>query len=81
MVRLTDVFRQAATSRGIVDANHRVDGGRMPETAPTEAQSDFHGVESPGPEASVARVLAPVRDRIPAAFGPDPVRDVQVLAP
>jgi len=33
------------------------------------------------PEDAVRRLLAVVRDRVPARFGLDPVRDVQVLCP
>ncbi len=35
----------------------------------------------PEPEDGVRRLLAVVRERIPARFGLDPVRDVQVLCP
>jgi len=41
VVRLTEVFRQAATSRVIVNA-HRINAGQMPEATPTGAErSDF----------------------------------------
>ncbi len=80
VVRLTEVFRQAASSRVITNA-HRINAGQMPEAAPAGASSDFHIVDAANPEQAVARVLAVVRDRIPAAFGLDPVRDVQVLCP
>ena len=33
------------------------------------------------PEIAAAKILAVVRDRIPKAFGLDPVRDIQVLCP
>ncbi len=80
VVRLTEVFRQAATSRVIVNA-HRINHGQMPEAAPAGTQSDFHLVDAADPEQAVAKVLAVVRDRIPRAFGLDPIRDVQVLCP
>ena len=80
VVRLTEVFRQAATSRVIVNA-HRINRGQMPEAAPAGITADFHIVEAAGPEQAVAKVLAVVRNRIPAAFGLDPIRDVQVLCP
>ena len=80
VVRLTEVFRQASTSRVIVNA-HRINHGQMPEAAPAGAGSDFHLVDAADPEQAVAKVLTVVRDRIPRAFGLDPIRDVQVLCP
>ena len=52
----------------------------MPEAAPAGAEpSDFYVVDAAEPEVAVAKVLAVVRNRIPRAFGLDPVRDIQVL--
>ena len=79
VVRLTEVFRQAAQSQVIVNA-HRINRGQLPELAATEG-ADFFFVEANEPEDAVRRLLAVVRDRIPARFGLDPVRDVQVLCP
>ncbi len=79
VVRLTEVFRQAAQSRIITNA-HRINQGHMLElTAPDG--SDFYFVEAAEPEDAVRKLLAVVRDRVPARFGLDPVRDVQVLCP
>ena len=79
VVRLTEVFRQAAQSRIITNA-HRINQGHMPElTAPDG--SDFYFVEANEPEDATRKLLAVVRDRVPARFGLDPVRDVQVLCP
>jgi len=79
VVRLTEVFRQAAASRIIVNA-HRINQGLMPEWAQDPA-SDFHFVECVDAEDGVAKILQIVRDRIPARYGLDPIRDVQVLCP
>jgi len=35
-------------------------------------------VATDGPEAALARILALVKARIPARFGLDPIRDIQV---
>ena len=79
VVRLTEVFRQAAQSRIITNA-HRINQGQMPElTAPDG--SDFYFVEAAEPEDALRKLLAVVRDRVPVRFGLDPVRDVQVLCP
>lgn len=79
VVRLTEVFRQAAQSRIITNA-HRINEGRMPELSAEEG-SDFYFVEAAEPEIGLRKLLAVVKDRIPARFGLDPVRDVQVLCP
>jgi exodeoxyribonuclease V alpha subunit len=79
VVRLTEVFRQAATSRVIVNA-HRINRGQMPELDAVQG-SDFFFVDAVDPEEGVRRLLGVVRDRIPARFGLDPIRDVQVLCP
>ena len=80
VVRLTEVFRQAAKSRIIVNA-HRINAGAVPELDPPEAISDFYFVPADDPESAVPRVLELVRTRIPRRFGLDPVRDIQVLCP
>jgi exodeoxyribonuclease V alpha subunit len=80
VVRLTEVFRQASASRIIVNA-HRINRGEMPETQPAGDASDFYITEIDEPEQGAARLLQIVSERIPARFGLDPVRDVQVLCP
>ena len=79
VVRLTEVFRQAAQSQIIVNA-HRINGGRMPVLEAKEG-SDFFFVDAANPEEGVRKLLAVVAERIPSRFGLDPVRDVQVLCP
>ncbi len=79
--RLTEVFRQAAASRIIVNA-HRINAGRMPErTEAGEAQSDFYLINCTSPEEIQDRLMRVVLARIPQRFGLDPVADVQVLTP
>ena len=79
VVRLTEVFRQAAESRIIANA-HRINEGRMPDWA-RDPKSDFHFVSCRDPEDGVAKIVEIVRERIPARFHLDPVRDIQVLCP
>jgi len=79
VIRLTEVFRQAAQSRIITNA-HRINAGAMPELAAPDG-SDFFFVEAAEPEDAARKLLAVVRDRVPARFGFDPVRDIQVLCP
>jgi exodeoxyribonuclease V alpha subunit len=79
VVRLTEVFRQAGQS-WIVRAAHRVQQGEMPESAPA-GKGDFYFIETSTPDAILERIITLVRDRIPARFGLDPWRDIQVLTP
>jgi exodeoxyribonuclease V alpha subunit len=80
VVRLTEVFRQAAQSQIIVNA-HRINHGVMPDLRKPEAESDFYFVEADDPETAVPRIIELVKTRIPRRFGLDPIRDVQVLCP
>jgi exodeoxyribonuclease V alpha subunit len=80
VVRLTEVFRQAAQSR-IITSAHRINQGSMPDLSPPENESDFYFVPAETPEAAVARIIELVRTRIPKRFGLDPIRDIQVLCP
>jgi exodeoxyribonuclease V alpha subunit len=79
-VRLSEIFRQAASSRIIVNA-HRINAGRMPELARAGPESDFHFVEAADPETAADRIVSLVKERIPRRFGLDPIREVQVLCP
>ncbi|MFD9967966.1 ATP-dependent RecD-like DNA helicase [Streptomyces sp. NPDC059011] len=76
-VRLTRIFRQAQQS-GVVTNAHRINSGAQPLTA---GLSDFFlFVEDDTEEAGRLTVDVAAR-RVPARFGLDPRRDVQVLAP
>ncbi len=77
--RLTEIFRQAAASRIIVNA-HRINQGLMPER-PTDTDSDFYVVAAETPEQIHELLLQVVLERIPRRFGLHPVDDVQVLTP
>jgi exodeoxyribonuclease V alpha subunit len=74
VVRLTEVFRQAAKSQIIVNA-HRINEGVFPDLRKPESASDFYFVEADAPEAAVLRILELVKARIPRRFGLDPIRD------
>ena len=80
VVRLTEVFRQAAESR-IITTAHRINQGQMPDLSKPEGESDFYFVEAGEPEAAVRRIIDLVKLHIPRRFNLDPVRDVQVLCP
>src|SRR3954449_3519632 len=80
VARLTEVFRQAAASRIVVNG-HRINSGQMPEPPQAGDESDFYMVEIAEPEEGVAKLIEIVTNRIPRRFGLDPLRDVQVLCP
>jgi exodeoxyribonuclease V alpha subunit len=78
-VRLTEIFRQAATSQIIVNA-HRINQGQMPLMR-EDSSSDFYVIPADNPEEIQAKLLRVVTERIPQRFGLHPIRDVQVLTP
>ena len=79
-VRLTEIFRQAATSKIIVNA-HRINKGEMPLKGENGELSDFYFISSDTPEDIHAKLIQVVTERIPKRFGFHPVKDVQVLTP
>jgi exodeoxyribonuclease V alpha subunit len=80
VARLTEIFRQARESRIIVNA-HRVNRGAMPELEVPDGASDFYFVEAIDAEDAASKLVKVVAERIPARFGLDAIRDVQVLCP
>ena len=79
-VRLTEIFRQAASSRIIVNA-HRINKGEMPLKSEGPELSDFYFIPAETPEQIHEILIQVVTKRIPSRFGLHPVRDVQVLTP
>jgi len=81
VVRLTQIFRQAARSM-ITTAAHEINQGRPPHLEPGPDQDhDFFFIDRPNPERALETVVEVVAERAPKSFGVDPIRDVQVLAP
>lgn len=82
VARLTEIFRQAAESRIIVNA-HKVNAGRLPDLKPhiDRRLSDFYFVEATDAEDILRKMTRIVAGRIPRRFGFDPVREIQVLCP
>jgi exodeoxyribonuclease V alpha subunit len=81
VVRLTQIFRQAAQSM-ITTAAHEINHGRPPHLEPGQDQEhDFFFIDRATPERALATVVEVVAERAPAKFAVDPVREVQVLAP
>ncbi|MBD0735018.1 ATP-dependent RecD-like DNA helicase [Streptomyces sp. CBMA29] len=76
-VRLTRIFRQAQQS-GVVTNAHRINSGVPPLT---QGLPDFFLFAEEDSEEVARLTVDVVARRIPARFGLDPRRDVQVLAP
>jgi exodeoxyribonuclease V alpha subunit len=76
-VRLTQIFRQAAES-GVVTNAHRINAGKPPLL---QGLTDFFLFPCDDPEATAELTVDVTCTRIPARFGLDARRDVQVLAP
>jgi exodeoxyribonuclease V alpha subunit len=79
VIRLTEIFRQAAQSKIVVSA-HRINRGELPEldAAP---DSDFYFISREDPLAAQSTIVELVAERIPSRFGLDAIGDIQVLAP
>jgi len=80
VVRLTEVFRQAAHRR-IITTAHPINDGLMPELPAMQEESDFCFIGGAEPETIAATLVEMVKTRIPAKFRLDPIRDIQVLCP
>lgn len=84
VVRLTEIFRQAQASR-IITAAHEINRGVVPELAPPPGRSadrsDFYFIRRDEPVRARETIVELVAERVPEAFGFDPVTDIQVLCP
>lgn len=78
-VRLTEVFRQAACSKIILNA-HRINQGSMP-LANEGRDSDFFTLYLDTPEEIHTALLDLVCVRLPRFYRCDPRHDIQVLTP
>ncbi len=82
VVRLNHIFRQAKESLIITNA-HRILQGQTPvfPESPKEDIQDFYFIEEDNPERVAALIQQLYTDRIPARFGFDPVKEIQVISP
>ncbi|MGG7056076.1 SF1B family DNA helicase RecD2 [Nitrosomonas sp. ANs5] len=79
-VRLTEIFRQALTSK-IITNSHRINQGLLPQTDSSQALSDFYCIYAETPEEIFTKLMQVVLERIPQRFNLDPVSEIQVLTP
>lgn len=78
VTHLDVIFRQAGNSQIIRNA-HRINRGELPDMS--NQSDDFFVFSEDDPDAAAALLVDVVQNRIPARFGLDPMRDIQVLAP
>lgn len=79
--RLTHIFRQAADSM-IVQGAHAIRRGHAPQFAPGEGmRRDLFLIERGSAREALAEIVSLVAERLPAHYGVDPVREIQVFAP
>lgn len=80
VARLTEIFRQAATSQ-IITSSHAINRGQAPRVTKKGEETDFFYLTGEEPEELFAKLMSVVTRRLPETFGFDPVNDIQVLAP
>ena len=78
VVELSEVFRQAMQSL-IVSNAHAIVHGEEPEL--TRVDNDFFHMERPSGSVAVGTIIDLYKNRLPKAYGYDPVRDIEVLCP
>ncbi|WP_338152999.1 ATP-dependent DNA helicase [Piscirickettsia salmonis] len=78
--RLTDIFRQAKTSRIIVNA-HRINEGKAPFESIKGEKSDFFTIHAHNAEDVYNKLIKVVTKRLPQAFNLNPIDDIQILTP
>jgi exodeoxyribonuclease V alpha subunit len=81
VIRLSEVFRQAARSR-IITSAHDINEGKAPNLKHNAGEeSDFYFVRARENPSVTDRIVELVAERIPKKFGFDPLREIQVLTP
>lgn len=79
VMTLTQVHRQKANSP-IIDAAQRIQRGALLDLTP-HRHSDFFFLEQETSEGILRTILQLIRHRLPATYGLNPLRDIQVLSP
>ncbi len=78
VIRLTRIFRQAQTSRIIMNA-HRINEGKMPDIS-NGRDTDFFFIENEDAEEAVSQIVELVKTKLPKFYHVDS-RQIQVLTP
>lgn len=78
VVRLTRIFRQARSSRIVMNA-HAINAGQFPDIK-NGSDSDFFFISHDNTDEMVSVIIGLVRDRLSNKYGYNP-KDIQVLTP
>lgn len=78
VIRLTRIFRQAQTSRIIMNA-HKINGGQMPDIS-NGSNTDFFFMQREEPEAVLTEIVELVKRKLPRYYR-TPSEQIQVLTP
>ena len=78
VVRLTRIFRQAQTSRIVMNA-HAINQGNFPNIL-NGKDTDFFFIKNEDPEAVANEIVNLVKNRLPKAYN-QPLSNIQVLTP
>ena len=78
VVELSEVFRQAMQSLIVTNA-HRIVHGEEPELS--RVDNDFFHMERDSGVQTVKDIVSLYRDRLPKAYGYEPIKDIEVLCP
>ena len=78
VIRLTRIFRQAQSSRIVMNA-HAVNKGHFPDIS-NGKNTDFFFIRNDDPEQVAEEIVRLVRDRLPKAYR-QPLSNIQVLTP
>ncbi len=78
-IKLTQIFRQAASSHIIQNA-HKINQGQMPDLLPDQTSDFFFINAEPGTDL-ITKIINLLKERIPQKFGFNSINDIQILAP
>ncbi|MFC1651174.1 ATP-dependent RecD-like DNA helicase, partial [Candidatus Latescibacterota bacterium] len=78
-IRLTEIFRQAQSSR-IVKSAHMINSGKIPFTD-NENSGNFFFVRDSDPAKITQKIVDMAARRLPERYGFDPINDIQILSP
>ena len=79
-IKLTQIFRQAATSDIITNA-HNINKGILPNLSNPKDDTDFYFIEAEPGDDLINKIITIAANRIPKRFQLNPVHDVQILCP
>ncbi len=79
-IKLTEIFRQAQTSK-IITNSHRINSGKMPIYKDATPESDFFFISNDNPSVVLEKLINIVQTRIPEKFNLNAKKDIQVLTP